>query len=202
RLQPVARAGAHPGEAAGDQLGRRRAQSARAWRTRSRDQAREERPRAADSRAREDDRPRHHFARTVLEEGSRGTTEAMRRFACAALLAAASFLAWGQPSLSGAEEVALRDTIEASRYAFRRDDAQRAFSIAAPGIRAQFGTAENFMEMVRTAYAVVYRPRSVNFEEFEIVDNEIFQPVRLTDAQGQAWLTAHSMCRRTARRLR
>ena len=117
----------------------------------------------------------------------------MRRFACAALLAAASFLAWGQPSLSGAEAVAVRETIEAQLDAFRRDDAQRAFSLAAPGIRAQFGTADKFMEMVRTAYAVVYRPRSVNFEEFEIVDNEIFQPVRLTDAQGQAWLALYSM---------
>ena len=117
----------------------------------------------------------------------------MRRFACAALLAAASFLAWGQPSLSGAEAVAVRETIEAQLDAFRRDDAQRAFSLAAPGIREQFGTAENFMQMVRTSYAVVYRPRSVKFETFEIVDDQVFQPVRMTDADGQAWVAIYGM---------
>lgn len=119
----------------------------------------------------------------------------MIRFACAALLAAASFLAWGQPSLSGAEAVAVRETIEAQLDAFRRDDAQRAYSLAAPEIRAQFGTAENFMDMVRSAYAVVYRPRSVQFEKLEIVDGEVFQPARLIDAQGQAWLALYSMTR-------
>jgi len=47
--------------------------------------------------------------------------------------------------------------------------------------------------MVRSAYAVVYRPRSVQFEKLEIVDGEVFQPARLTDAQGQAWLALYSM---------
>ena len=48
RLQPVGGPGAHPGDAAGDQLGRRRAQSAGTRGAGPRDQAREERPRAAD----------------------------------------------------------------------------------------------------------------------------------------------------------
>ena len=117
----------------------------------------------------------------------------MRRLVCAVLLAAGSFLAWAQPYLSGPEAAAVREVIEAQLDAFRRDDAQRAFSFAAPGIRQMFGTAENFIQMVRTSYAVVYRPQSVKFEKFEVVDDEVFQPVRLTDAQGRAWIALYAM---------
>jgi hypothetical protein len=117
----------------------------------------------------------------------------MKRLVGWLLLAAAPFLAWGQPYLSGPDAAAVREVIEAQLDAFRRDDAQRAFSFAAPGIRQIFGTAENFIQMVRTSYAVVYRPQSVKFERFEVLDDEVFQPVRLTDAQGQAWIALYAM---------
>ena len=117
----------------------------------------------------------------------------MKRFVCALLLAAAPILAWAQPYLSGPEAAAVREVIEAQLDAFRRDDAQRAFSFAAPGIRQMFGTAENFMQMVRTSYPVVYRPQSVRFEKFEVVDDEVFQPVRMTDAQGRSWIALYAM---------
>jgi len=108
------------------------------------------------------------------------------------VLLLAPLFAWGQ-TLSGPDAAAVRETIEAQLDAFRRDDAQRAFSLAAPGIREQFGTAENFMQMVRTSYSVVYRPRSVKFETFEVVDDQVFQPVRMTDADGQGWVAIYGM---------
>ena len=59
RLQPVAGPGEDQGHGARDQCGRRRAQSAGARTPRSRDQAREERPRAADPGEREHRGTRH-----------------------------------------------------------------------------------------------------------------------------------------------
>ena len=117
----------------------------------------------------------------------------MKRLTVALLLTTAPLLAWPQPYLSGPDAAAVREVIEAQLDAFRRDDAQRAFSFAAPGIREQFGTAENFMQMVRTSYAVVHRPRSVKFEKLEVVDDQVFQPVRMTDADGQAWIAIYGM---------
>ena len=117
----------------------------------------------------------------------------MKHLAGALLLAAAPLLACAQPYLSGPDAAAVREVIEAQLDAFRRDDAQRAFSFAAPGIRQMFGTAENFIQMVRTSYPVVYRPQSVKFERFEVVDDEVFQPVRMTDSQGQAWIALYAM---------
>ena len=109
------------------------------------------------------------------------------------LLAMVPLLASSQPYLSGPDAAAVREVIEAQLDAFRRDDAQRAFSFATPDIRFRFGTAENFMQMVRTSYPAVYRPRTVRFERFEVVDDQVIQPVRLTDAEGRGWLAFYAM---------
>jgi hypothetical protein len=110
-----------------------------------------------------------------------------------AILLLAPLLAWAQPYLSGPEAAAVRQVIEAQLDAFKRDDAQRAFSFASPRIREQFGTAENFLRMVRMSYPVVYRPHSVQFEAFKVIDDQVFQPVRMFDADGQAWIALYGM---------
>ena len=72
----------------------------------------------------------------------------MRRALCLLILLA-PFLARAQ-AVPVADAAAVRKVIEAQLDAFRKDDAPRAFSYATAGIRMTFGTAENFMEMVRT----------------------------------------------------
>jgi chlorite dismutase len=112
------------------------------------------------------------------------------------LLAAALALAPAPGSaqtVSDADARAMREVIEAQLEAFRGDDAPRAFSYAAPEIRESFGTAENFMAMVREQYAVVYRPRSVSFEAPLQDGDEVVQPVRMTDASGSAWVALYPM---------
>ena len=94
-----------------------------------------------------------------------------------------------------ADARALREVIEAQLDAFRRDDAARAFSLATPGIRETFGSAENFIEMVRKSYAVVYRPKQVAFEAPMVIDGEFLQPVRMTDQDGQEWIAVYPMPR-------
>jgi len=114
--------------------------------------------------------------------------------ATALVLALAPALA-GAQAASDADARAVRQVIEAQLAAFRRDDAARAFSYAAPGIRDSFGTPEKFMAMVREQYAVVYRPRSVSFEEPLLVGEDLVQPVRMTDGYGHAWMAIYPMAR-------
>ena len=117
----------------------------------------------------------------------------MRRSLCTLLLVLAPFAANAQ-AVSAADAVAVRNVIEAQIDTFRKDDAARAFSYATSGIRLTFGSAENFMEMVRSQYAVVYRPRSVAFDAPIPVDaDNLVQPVRLTDAEGRAWMALYPM---------
>jgi hypothetical protein len=119
----------------------------------------------------------------------------MRRVLLTLLLCCAPLPAPAEEPLSAADARAVREVIEAQLDAFRRDDAPRAFSYASTGIRATFRTPEIFIEMVRTSYAVVYRPRSVRFERPVLIDGEVVQPVLMTDAEGRAWLALYPMQR-------
>ena len=117
----------------------------------------------------------------------------MRRAICTLLLALAPFVASAQ-AVSNADAAAVRKVIEAQIDAFRKNDAARAFSYATSGIRLTFGTAENFMEMVRSQYAVVYRPKTVAFDKpIALDDDQLVQPVRMTDADGRAWIALYPM---------
>ena len=113
----------------------------------------------------------------------------------ALLLALAPLVASAQEPLPAADARAVREVIEAQLDAFRRDDAPRAFSYASAGIREIFGTPEMFLEMVRTSYAVVYRAQSVQFDAPVVVEGDVLQPVRMTDAEGRAWLALYPMQR-------
>lgn len=90
---------------------------------------------------------------------------------------------------------AIRAVVTDQLDAFARDDGPRAFELAAAGIRARFGNHDVFMDMVRTSYPVVYRPRSVRFEKPELVEGAIIQPVLMTDDEGRAWLALYPMLR-------
>ena len=97
--------------------------------------------------------------------------------------------------VSPEDAFAIRAVIAEQLDAFAHDDAPRAFSLATSGIRARFGTPEVFIEMVRTGYPVVYRPRFVQFEKPVFVDGEVIQPVRITDAEGRVWIALYPMQR-------
>ncbi len=112
-------------------------------------------------------------------------------FAFALLLGAP--LASAQPALAPADARAVREIIEAQIDAFRKDNAAKAFALATPGIREVFGSPERFIEMVRSSYPAVYRPSSVAFDAPVILEGQVVQPVRLTDAQGRAWIALYPM---------
>ena len=97
--------------------------------------------------------------------------------------------------VSTEDAAAIRAVISEQLDAFAHDDGERAFALATTGIRERFGSPEIFMEMVRTGYPVVYRPKSVRFEKPAVVDGEVIQPVRMTDADGESWIAFYPMQR-------
>jgi hypothetical protein len=86
--------------------------------------------------------------------------------------------------ISESDRATIRSVVEQQLQAFQKDDAAGAFAFASPGIQQQFGTAENFMYMVKNAYEAVYRPRSVLFENLATVEGLPAQPVLLLDSEG------------------
>ena len=75
------------------------------------------------------------------------------------------------PSALGApDQQAIREVIEAQLTAFQHDDGAKAFGYATPMIQQKFGDAATFMQMVKSGYTAVYRPKSVAFDK--LVDTE------------------------------
>lgn len=121
----------------------------------------------------------------------------MITFLRALLLALVPLFASAQDAVPPADAQAVRAVIEAQLDAFRHDDAAPAFALATPDIRATFGSAENFLAMVRASYAVVYRPKDVLFEVPRLIDGQLLQPVRLTDSESRSWIAIYPMQRQS-----
>ena len=93
------------------------------------------------------------------------------------------------------DALAIRAVITEQLDAFAHDDAPRAFSLATASIQTQFGTPEVFIDMVRSAYPVVYRSKTVHFENPVVVEGQVVQPVRMTDGGGRAFIALYPMQR-------
>lgn len=126
----------------------------------------------------------------------------MRRLLAVFLLMGAMWAAppAGAGALEGVAETdrgQIRTVIESQLAAFRRDDGAAAFGFAAPTIQAMFGTPENFMSMVRTGYAPVYRPREVEFRDLVDLEGRLTQRVVLVGPDGDV-VVAHYFMQRQA----
>jgi hypothetical protein len=122
------------------------------------------------------------------------TAASRLRALLAALLLAFACAAAAQ-QLGGEEVSAMRRVIDAQLEAFSRDDHEGAFSLASPGIRERFGTAETFVRMVREQYAVVYRHATRVFLRPVIEDGTVIFPVQLSDRAGEVWVALYTMQR-------
>jgi len=91
------------------------------------------------------------------------------------------------------EVTAAQSVIRAQEQAFARDDANAAYSHAAPAIREIFPAPDIFMSMVQNGYAPVYRHRSFDFGESRSEGNRISQRVHIVDANGEAWEALYTL---------
>ena len=96
-------------------------------------------------------------------------------------------------AVTEADARAARAVVSAQLDAFANDDAKRAFSYAAPSIRAMFGTPDRFLAMVRTGYPVVYRAAGATFLVPLHVGRDLVQGVHLTDGAGALWLATYRL---------
>lgn len=96
-------------------------------------------------------------------------------------------------SASTADHQAIEQVITSQLEAFRRDAGDAAFGLASPNIQAMFGSAANFMAMVRQGYPPVYRPRSFTFEQLVTINGRIVQRVMVIGPDGEAALALYTM---------
>lgn len=103
--------------------------------------------------------------------------------------------ALAQPALSAADADSIRSTVASQLSAMAAGDAQRAFSLAVPGIRQQFGNADTFMAMVKNGYPMVIRPAATTYFVATANAKGALQQVRLQDPEGRLWLATYVLAR-------
>jgi hypothetical protein len=116
----------------------------------------------------------------------------MTRLIAAVCLLLTVATAWAQ-ELAPADRAAIAGVIRDQIAAFRVDDAARAFGYASPGIQAKFGTAERFLEMVRSGYAPVYQAEDLAFGEIAVENGIPVQAVEIHTLEGEGVLALYFM---------
>ncbi|MTH97218.1 DUF4864 domain-containing protein [Roseibium sp. RKSG952] len=76
--------------------------------------------------------------------------------------------------------------------AFRRGDADTAFSYATKDLQRRFQTPDIFMQMVKQAYRPVYQPRTVTFGAARETPHGPMQDVYVTGPDGGSWRAVYS----------
>jgi len=102
------------------------------------------------------------------------------------------FAGWvGAAKADDAAQQVIRDQISA----FQQDDFDTAFTYASPMIKRIFGNSQNFGQMVRNGYPMVWRPAEVEFLEAEPEGEALRQDVLIRDAEGVYYELEYEMIR-------
>ena len=96
-------------------------------------------------------------------------------------------------ALRAAEWKAIESVIREQLAAMKAGDSAKAFAQAAPAIRQQFGTAENFLAMVRTGYGALIAARYTEFLEGAVVEGNVIQPLRLIASDNTVQVALYTM---------
>jgi hypothetical protein len=97
------------------------------------------------------------------------------------------------PARAGDDVAAAQGIIRSQVEALGREDAEAAYSYAAPAIHNIFPDAGIFLYMVQHRYAPVYRHKSFEFGEARVADGQIAQRVHIVDADGEAWEALYTL---------
>ncbi len=114
------------------------------------------------------------------------------RFAVALIIAAVARPALAADELDKATRDSLQQVISQQLDAFAHEDAEKAASFAAPGIKSKFPDPKDFVAMVHKSYAPLFQPRSTHFEKSATTATGSLQAVTIVDREGGAWTAVYT----------
>lgn len=116
--------------------------------------------------------------------------------ACAGGLLPAAAVRVAGETLGDRDAGQVRQVVQAQLRAMAEGDGDKAFSYAAPAIRAQFGSAGRFMAMVQGSYPMVLQPAATVFYRATPADDgQALQVVQLRDRGGRLWRASYLLQR-------
>ena len=91
-----------------------------------------------------------------------------------------------------ATQSAMQAVISQQLDALGHDDAEKAESFAAPGIKTKFPDPKDFVAMVHNSYAPLIQPRSTHFDKAGSNALGPMQAVTIVDKEGGAWTAIYT----------
>jgi hypothetical protein len=105
-------------------------------------------------------------------------------------LAASSIAFPAEPvrSITSEDAEAIHAVVQSQLDAFADNDANGAFELTTPTKRTLFGSAENFLRMIKEQYTPIYRPQVALFSRPQVMEGNAVQVVRVTDEERHVWI--------------
>ncbi len=83
--------------------------------------------------------------------------------------------------------------IESQIQAFLDENAELAYSYAAPLIKMKFNSPQEFMYMVRNYYEPVYNPKQFQFLDAKYFEGAIFHQLQVISQTNESFLATYSL---------
>ena len=96
------------------------------------------------------------------------------------------------------QEGEIQSVIDLQITALQSDDFETAFGFAAPGLQLYFKSPENFGQMVRNGYPMVYRPLSYSFDKLMERAGSSYQYVLIEGQDGILYMAEYTMLKTEA----
>jgi hypothetical protein len=116
---------------------------------------------------------------------------AMRRFL--GIVSLLVLLGFSPAKAQAIPDSAVIAVIQTQLDAFKADDFDTAFGLAAPSIQKHFGNVQRYRLMVIHSYPMVWRPASVQYLSAQSHAGQVFQRVMITDNNQAIHLLIYQM---------
>ena len=83
--------------------------------------------------------------------------------------------------------------IDSQLKAFLNQDAELAYSYAAPIIQLKFKNSQEFMAMVKNYYEPVFNPKQYFFIDFKYVNGAILHNLQIISQENKSFLATYSL---------
>jgi hypothetical protein len=91
--------------------------------------------------------------------------------------------------------IGARTVIQRQLDAFQRGDAEGAFALASPALKAAYSNSNNFLESVRSGNTPFFHRRITEYDDFLLNGDDAAQSVVVVDDNSNVWNVVYKLSR-------
>ena len=99
--------------------------------------------------------------------------------------------------VSAVDARSIQAVVKSHIAALSQDDADQVFESATSATQIEFGSPEDFLQLIKQEYRPIYQSRHAIFASPEVIDGDTIQVVNVTDDSDHVWVALFRMERDT-----